>query len=142
VNLRLPHPPTPEFAATHAQLAVDAARNIDHVHLDYSPASLGEVDRILGKFHAEGLTEDQMGATVFSFGCYVGEVLVRNNSGRWVMPGQSALSKLGLGDSNMMVVELPDGGVWNPIMKAFKLLKNGESDSVAYFYRVATKVQG
>jgi len=139
MKMRLQHPPTPEFAATHAKLAVDAARDIDHVALDYSPASLTEVDRILGKFHAEGLTSEQMGATVFSFGCYVGEVLVRNNAGRWVMPGQSVLSKLGFGDSTMMVVELPNGDVWNPIMKAFKLLANGESDSVAYFYRVATR---
>lgn len=142
MRLRLQHPPTPEFAAIHAQIAVDAARDIDHVALDYSPASLAEVDRILGKFHAEGLTTDQMGATVFSFGCYVGEILVRNNSGKWMMPPQTALSKLGFSDSNMMVVQLPNGGVWNPIMKAFKLLENGESDSVAYFYRVAVLREG
>lgn len=142
MRLRLQHPPTPEFAPTHAQIAVEAARDIDHVTLDYSSASLAEVDRILGKFHAEGLTADQMGETVFSFGCYVGEVLVRNNGGRWVMPRQSVLSKLGFGDSTMMVVELPNGDVWNPIMKAFKLLENGEADSVAYFYRVATRREG
>jgi len=140
MRLRLQHPPTPEFAPAHAQIAVDAARDIDHVTLDYSPASLAEVDRILGKFHMEGLTADQIGETVFSFGCYVGEVLVRNNTGKWVMPRKSVLSKLGFGDSTMMMVELPNGGVWNPIMKAFKLLENGEAASVAYFYQVATRL--
>ena len=139
MRLRLRHPPTPEFAASHAQIAVDAARALDHVTLDYTPASLVEVDRILGKFHAERLTVVDIGETVFSFGCYVGEVLVRNNGGRWVMPRQSVLSRLGLGDSNMMVVELAGGAVWNPIMKALNLLENGESESVTYFYQVATR---
>lgn len=94
----------------------------------------------MGGFHAEGLTPDQIGETVFAFGCYVGEVLVRNNGGRWVMPGRSALAKLG--GSQTMVVELPNGDVWNPIGRAFKLLQNGEPDSVVSFYRVATQLEG
>ena len=137
MNLRLQFPPTPENAAAYAQLAVDGARNVDRVELDFSPQSLAEVDRIVGKFHAEKLRADQIGETVFSFGCYVGEVLVRHLGGKWKMPDQSFWSRLGLGSPNMMVVEMPNGIVWNPIGKAFKLLENGKGDSVSYFYDVA-----
>jgi hypothetical protein len=139
MNLRLQFPPTPENAAAHAQLAVDAARDVDRIDLDYSPQSLADVDRIVGKFHAEGLRVNQMGATVFSFGCYVGEVLVRHLGGKWKMPEQGFWSRLGLGSSSMMVVEMPNGVIWNPIGKAFKLLENGAVDSVSYFYDVAAK---
>ena len=142
MNLRLQFAPTPENAAAHAQLAVDAARNVDHVELDYSPQSLSEVDRILGKFHAEKLRADQIGETVFSFGCYVGEVLVRHLGGTWKIPEQSFLSRLGFGSSNMMVVQMPNGIVWNPIGKAFKLLEDGKEDSVSYFYDVAASKAG
>lgn len=142
MNLRLQFAPTPENAAAHAQLAVDAARNVDRIELDYSPQSLAEVDRILGKFHAQKLRADQIGETVFTFGCYVGEVLVRHLGGSWVMPERGFWARLGLGNSNMMVVQMPNGIVWNPIGKAFKLLENGKEDSVSYFYDVAVSKAG
>jgi len=142
MNLRLQFAPTPENAAALAQLAVDAARNVDRLELDYSPQSLAEVDRILGKFHVERLRADQIGETVFSFGCYVGEVLVRHLGGSWTMPEQGFLSRLVFGNSNMMVVQMPNGIVWNPIGKAFKLLENGKEESVSYFYDVAVSKTG
>ena len=114
----------------HAQLAVDAARNVDGVDLDFSPNSLSEVDRIIGSFHAEGLSSDQVGETVFSFGCYVGEVFVHHHAGRWIIPKRSLL---GFGGSDMMLVEMPNGVVCNPIGKAFKLLEQGASESVRIF---------
>jgi hypothetical protein len=55
------------------------------------------------------------------------------------MQKASFLSILGLGDSSIMLVDLPNGSTWNPIGKAFKLLENGQEDSVAYFYHVATQ---
>jgi hypothetical protein len=137
MNLRLQYAPTPENAAALAQLAVDAARNADSVDLDYSPQSLQEVDRILGRFHSQGMRANQVGETIFSFGCYAGEVLVRHRGGIWKMPQQSIWSRLGFGETNLMVVEMPSGNVWNPIGKAFKLLENGKVDSVSYFYDLA-----
>lgn len=139
MNLRLQFPPTPENAAALAKLAVDAAWNVDSIELDYSPQSLSKVDGIIGKFHSERLAPNQIGSTIFSFGCYVGEVLVRHQNGVWKMPERSFWSRLGLGGTNMMVVETPNGIVWNPIGKAFKLLENGKEDSVSYFYEVVNK---
>jgi hypothetical protein len=125
-----------------AELAVTAARNVDKVELDYSPQSLTAVDRILESFHREGLKENQIGETVFSFGCYVGEVLVRHNRGVWKIPTRTALSRILRGRESMMVVELPDGTVCNPIGKAFKLLENGKTESVAYFYQLFARPHG
>jgi hypothetical protein len=142
MNLRLQFPPTPENGAAHAQLAVDAAWNVDRVELDYSPQSLADVDRILGKFHEQKMRADQIGETVFSFGCYVGEVLVRHLGGSWTMPEQGFLARLGIGNSSMMAVQMPNGIVWNPIGKTFKLLENGKEDSVSYFYDVAVSKAG
>jgi|SRR5262245_31307628 len=141
MRLRLQFPPTPEHAAQLAELAVAAARNVDGVVLDYSPESLPAVDRILESFHREGLKENQIGETVFSFGCYVGEVLVRHNGGVWKLPKDSGFSRILRRGENMMVVDLPTGTVCNPIGKAFKLLENGKVESVAYFYQVSTKAE-
>ena len=137
MKLRLQHPPTPKFAAVHARIAVDAAREIEGLDLDYSVESLALVDRIIGAFHDEGLEASQMGETCFAFGCYVGEVFVRSLGARWTMPRQSILSKLGFGDTTMMIVEMPNGDIWNPIGKVFKLLEGGPTESVAYLHRVA-----
>ncbi len=95
------------------------------------------MDRIIGGFHAEKLRVDQIGETVFSFGCYVGEILVRRLGGRWTMPARSLWSRLGLGSTDMMVVEMPNGAILDPIGKAFRLLENGATDSVSYFYHIA-----
>jgi hypothetical protein len=126
MKLRLRFPPTPENASKLADLAVQAARDVDGFELDYSPESLTIVDTILGKFHSEGMSEKVIGETVFSFGCYVGEVLVRHNKGHWSMSDPSDPL---WGDSNMMFVELPDGSQWNAIGKAFKLLQGGNAAS-------------
>lgn len=76
--LRLPAPPRAEHAAELAQWAVDAARSVSGVELDYSPGSLSLVDGILEEFREPG--SDAVAETIFVFGCYVGEVLVRNAS--------------------------------------------------------------
>src|SRR5262249_27680954 len=127
-----------ENAAKLANLAVQAAKNIDGITLDYSPASLTFVDQILGKFHAEGLSETQIGATVFSIGCYVGEILIRNCSGKWIWPSKKTAKTLGINEKSIMLVELANGSTWNPIGKAFKFLANGAGDSTEFFYGVAS----
>lgn len=142
MRLRLQYPPEPQHAVQLAELAVAAARNVDKTELDYSPQSLTAVDRILESFHREGLNANQIGETVFSFGCYVGEVLVRHNRGVWKLPKQTALAKILRRGENTMVVELPDGTVCNPIGKAFKFLEDGKTESVAYFYQVFAKPEG
>src|SRR5215471_18513713 len=50
---RLQYAPTPENAVNHAQIAVDAAWNVQRIKLDFSVQSLEDVDRIIGRFHAD-----------------------------------------------------------------------------------------
>src|SRR5258707_601806 len=142
MQFRLQFPPTPENAAKHAQLAADAARDVEGITLDFSPQSLTNIDRIVGRFHSDGLRPEQIGSTVFSFGCYVGEIFVRHHGGVWKAPAETTLPDDLKDQNNMMVVELPNGDVWNPIGKTFTLLENGQGDSVAYFYHIAIMTDG
>ena len=129
--LRLPLAPTPENATALAARAVQAVRDLDRVELDFTPESLKHIDRIVLRFHSQGLRFNDVGETAFVFGCYVGEVIVRHLNARWEMPDEQG-RKLGF---TMMGVTLPDGSFMNPIGKTFKLLKNGSEDSVLYFYQ-------
>jgi hypothetical protein len=111
---------------------VDKVRKIAQIELDYSVGSLEHVDVILGQFHADQVSVNDVAITLFCFGCYVGEVIVRNNPGaRWttVAPGTTE-SSLNSG----LLVQLPSGTILNPIGKVEKRLSNGEGDSVPYFY--------
>ncbi len=139
MQLRLQYAPIPENASKHAQIAVDAAWNVEHRKLDFSAESLAHVDAIVGGFHRDGARSDAIMMLVFCFGCYIGEIFVRHHGAVWKMPEESRLPDFLKEDNNMMFVECPNGDAWNPIGKTFKLHENGELDSVAYFYHVATK---
>ncbi len=139
MRLRLPYPPVPAHAADLAAVAAQAAKEVDGIDLDYSPKSLALVDGILMKFHEEGLKPGQVGETVFLFGCYAGEVFVRHAKGAWVEGKQTTLGRIA-GRDSWMIVRLPGGGEVNPIGKAFKLVENGETDSIAYVWTVMSKV--
>lgn len=123
--------PSPEHAAPLAASIVAAVRDHFGILLDYSPESLASVDEIILGFRAGGLTEAEVAEPVYKLGCYVGEVFVRNDGGVWVMPDEE-LAVFFQG----MLIELPDNRHCNPIGKAFKLLENGEEDSIVWFYEV------
>lgn len=120
----------PENAAALSGKAVDAVRNVDGISLDYTPESLAKVDEVILRFRKDGQTMAEVGSTIFALGCYVGEVFVRNDGARWVMPDAEA-QRVGF---TMMGLRTSDGKFLNPIGKAMKLLKNGQEDSVMYFY--------
>jgi hypothetical protein len=136
LELSLKYPTEPKYAPMLADVSVDAARRISGEVLDYSPRSLKWVDDQLGKFAAEGLTGEQMAETIFCFGCYVGEVLIRNLGGRWLLTSESAMAGL---TPWPLVVLLENGDHWNPIGKAFKRVDEGEGESIAYLYSIASK---
>lgn len=131
-GLRLPAPPDPEHAAELAQRAVDAARNVSGIELGYAPASLSLVDGILEELREPG--SDAVAETIFAFGCYVGEVLVRNAGYEWVDTPPDLVRNMG----PLTNYRASTATHANPIGKAFKRVDNGDTDSVAYFYRVFT----
>ena len=66
--LKLKFAPDAEHAAQHAALIVDSAKEISGVELDYSPASLEGVDRILESFRQDGVGSDEVAETLWAFG--------------------------------------------------------------------------
>jgi hypothetical protein len=138
MNLKLQYPPTPEFAQKHAETAVSAVKNIEHVSLDYSPESLKIIDGVIQGFRRDGVKEDQVAETLFSFGCYAGEVLVRNQKGIWANPKDVMPANIAQ-HFPFMVVKLANGHIWSPISKAFSEMENGQEDSLEYLYQVAAK---
>jgi hypothetical protein len=135
VGLNLKYPPTPENARKLAEVVVSAARNVSGVNLDFSVGSLAAVDQIIEKLRSEGLVAAQIAETLFSFGCYVGEVLVVNAGGTWRSTAETSMAPFA---SAPMVVELGPDHFSNPIDKVFKRFQNGPEDSLPYFYQVTT----
>jgi hypothetical protein len=130
MKLNLPYPLTPEYAPFYAQNTVETMKKFD-IYLDYSPASVRQVDEIIERFRVGGHTPESVGGAVLGLGCYIGQVLVMSAVGVWKKADETPIGEIGAGWS--IVLELPDGSVCNPIGKAFKRLVNGEEDSVAPF---------
>ncbi|MGE3808064.1 MAG: hypothetical protein AB7K24_25670 [Gemmataceae bacterium] len=125
---------TPENGPVFAADIVASTARITGDTLDYSVASLAVVDRIIENFRKDGQTIDSMAETLFCFGCYVGEVLVRNAGGRWLATPEEHLPVLGM----RITVELPNS-LCNPIAKVFKRMHNGMEDHLPYFYVAFTQ---
>ena len=133
MDVSLKYPPTPEHAADLAALIVPVALKVSNVVLDYSPPSLSEVDRILGGFYDDSVAVDTIGPTLFSFGCYVGEVFVRNLGGSWRLTAETSMAKLA---GWPIIVQTGTDSFVNPIGKVFKRVQNGPEDDLCYFYKV------
>lgn len=91
MGLKLKHPPEPEYAKDLADVCVEAAGRISGLSLDYSTESLSVVKKQLDVFAQQGLHVDQIASTPFCFGCYVGELLVRNLGGKWLRTDASKI---------------------------------------------------
>jgi hypothetical protein len=134
MELNLKHPPDPEHAKDLAEVCVEAAGRISGLFLDYSTASLSLVERQIDSFAEQGLHADQIASTLFCFGCYVGEVLVRNLGGKWLLTDASKMRDL---TPWPMVVQMDSGDCWNPIGKVFKRFEEGRGEDLGYFYKIA-----
>ena len=131
MQLRLKYEPTPENASRFADDVVASAGSVSGVKLDFTPDSLALVDGIFDDFRADGVTGKQIAETLFSFGCYLGEVLTRHGGGRWRAVDEVELAVGGW----PLVVELASGRMCNPIGKAFKRLEAGPEESLEHFYK-------
>jgi hypothetical protein len=134
LKLELRYPATPQNAREHAALAVETAREEFEVELDYSPASVAQVDDQVESFREEGLTGEEAAETLFVLGCYLGEVMVRHLGARWVATVQSALARV---SPWPMVVVLPGGSTWDTIGKVFRRLELGDSEYLPAYLAVA-----
>jgi hypothetical protein len=135
----VPYKIVPRNAARFAERVVETIREVEHIKLDFSVASLKKVDKILGDYGSYNeVTPMSIAVTLFQLGCYVGEVIVRNNPGsRWMELGDDEVeSSLNSG----LVVRMPKRTEVNPIGKAEKRLVNGEGDSIVHFYKEIVRI--
>lgn len=118
--------PGPRIAADVVAMAREGAR----VRLDYTPASLAVVDRVIESIRRERPPAAAITPTLLGFGAYTGEVLVREAGAVWVDfdPGQRDIFGQPFG------IRSSDGRMWNPLGKAIKRYENGMEDSLRLFY--------
>jgi hypothetical protein len=135
VKIRLRYPASPTNARDHAAIAVRLARDEWDTALDYSPASLELLDAEIDTLREDGEDGEAAAELLFVFGCYLGEVLVRQLGGAWAVTALSALRGV---SPWPMVVVLPDGSSWDAIGKAYKRLELGDGEYLpAYFVAAA-----
>lgn len=132
-GLKLPFPPDVDHAAALAQTFVDAAKNVDGVNLDYSAGSLVWIDGFLERMSEYG--SDAVAETIFTAGCYVGEVFVRAHQFEWIATPAEHAQAYGF----PITVRGPAGNVANPLGKVFKRVDNGLEDNIPYFAHVMTQ---
>ncbi|MBY0550097.1 MAG: hypothetical protein K2W95_22670 [Candidatus Obscuribacterales bacterium] len=133
ITLNLQYPIAPEYAAAHAGLCVEGAKQVDDIDLDFSPESLEYLDQIVSSWREEENPDlDQIASVLFTFGCYVGEVFVRNAGAKWVVGSE--------GEGGMFPIHLTleNGTVCRPIDKVFRMLDDGTDGNISYFYELYT----
>ncbi len=112
-----------------AFIQVRAAREADGGLLDFSLASLEQLDRLIRRDVAPKPAEPEMLAEVI--GAYLGETIVRRLGGRWLEEGGQPRVELG-------------GLLLDPLRRAFLRVTEGEGRSVAAYFRAieAAKERG
>ncbi len=102
-------------------------------NVDFVPASLWEIDRFLeensrnGKAIGGKLLSKDLGARIFSLGCYVGEVLRRTLGGEWHGDDADPQAEVNV------ELHLPDGSICWPVQRVMKRLMNGAEDSITSY---------
>jgi len=73
---------TPGDFEREAREFCELARHDYGLELDYTPATMKELEELLAAHFAPGSADDNP-ALIVSMGCYVGEVIVRSFGGAW-----------------------------------------------------------
>ncbi len=128
--------PTPENAAEIGGMVVPFVQKHYGLTLDYSVVSLRQVDGIIDDLRSNQSFE-ALQPLLFSLGCYVGEVFVRNAGAMWRTAADLGMEAV---SSSPLVVAMPDGRGCNPVGKVYKRFQNGPSDNIAWFYHVMVEV--
>jgi len=134
-SFRLKYPPTPEYAAQLAELMVEPARRNPGIDLDFSVNSLKEVDRTIRRMRREHADTGHVATILFGYGCYLGEVFVRNSGGQWRLTQETQLRGL---TKSPMVVELEEQQCCDPIFKVFNRFAHAREGGLPTFYQIST----
>jgi hypothetical protein len=110
--------------------AGDAVRNMEKIYgirMDYSLTSLAHVDRTLSEWREGGASLEAVTKSLYAFGSFAGEVLLRQAPGRWTEPKDEQYGSM---DDLFLFVTLKDGRVWRPIALAVYALTEGPEFSL------------
>jgi hypothetical protein len=110
----------PDIADQH----VETVRNIFGEELDYSEESIEKLDEIINKGWS-GRTPAMLEPTVVAFGAYLGEAIRRNIGGEWGFAENEGYYLDKVGEKAKIF----------PIAKVTKRFKNGEEDSLGFYYQ-------
>jgi hypothetical protein len=124
--------PSPENAAEIGAMVMPFVQENYGLRLDYSVQSLRQVDGIIDDLRQTEKFE-QLQPLLFSMGCYVGEVLVRNAKARWRTTESLGMAAVA---SSPIVIEMTDGRGCNPVGKVYKRFQKGAAEDIAFFYHV------
>ena len=113
--------PGPGTVREYAEDAVKSMLRMYKVQLDYSPQSLRHVDAVLGDWKSKGAPLEQIIKSLYAFGSYAGEVMLRAAPGRWV-ESKEAKASGSLEELPFLAVHLDGGLTWKPINLAFALM--------------------
>jgi len=130
--LKLRFPPEVQYAEQFAHTIVEAARELQNVELDYSPRSITKLEAILCGLRDEGAVVDDIAETLFSFGCYLGEVIVNAIGGRWYehAPGRLALWT---GEGDIDIDDKNEDDIHDPILRAFEFFQAPDTHALASY---------
>jgi hypothetical protein len=112
--------------------------------LDYSPASIERVEKVLEMLYAElphdgapafsGQAADDALDTARVYGGYIGEVLRRSSGGEWLLDRETDPS-----DPNPAIALQKGAKRVFPVDKVMKRLFNGTQDNVWFYYQMLAK---
>ncbi len=134
-------PTITDMMQAYAQDAVDLAEERFGIHLDYSEASIAQVEQILDQFHKSipqgffkkllkrGPTPEVVDQVAKMFGGYLGEVIRRHLGGEWTLDS-------GIDPEPTITLALSNASKVFPPGKVYKRLMNGEGDGVPFYYQV------
>jgi hypothetical protein len=127
-----------ELFKKHAALAVQTMQEVRGVVLDYSPDSLSLLDEAIASMRSEGLSSTDLPGVLYSFGCYLGETIVRNTAARWA---ESPPDYQSVGFLPNCVIT-PSGVAWNVLATCSKFLDNAEAGGANDLYLAASSSTG
>ncbi|NML35086.1 hypothetical protein [Paraburkholderia antibiotica] len=132
-----PDPKIEQMAQAYAQGAVDFAAKQFAVKLDWSDASIANVEKVLAQLNssytstAPKPTDEQVMSFAKGFGSYVGEVYRRNHGGEWGM--------VTLGGNRFPGLQTASGTNFWPWARAFNRITKGSENNIADYYGALLK---
>jgi hypothetical protein len=123
-----------EMIRAYADEAALVARQQHRVLLDYSPASVDALERLL-----DGQAAVDLDFQSRLWGSYFGEVLRRRWNGVWLLASYPG-SREQEGDAGSVIPTLDVAGsrLW-PTMKVYRRLTLGQLENLSTFYRLVEK---